>query len=300
MVTIKGASYVCYDETSEPYGGPCSKTTEANFYTFDGKLIGVVSGNTDMHGMTRRLDPKAPKPKVCEIRLQKFFVGKNIDKTVETDFIMFYDINGYLIGGDVYYGCNQPPSTEATEATTTNPSLDDLADYTNKYDLSNVPYYTWVNNVGSMTIKSASYYCHEKPGSRLVGYKLGSKTVTFYTFDGQQLITVQNNGDMSRRLDPDTPKPQISKYKIYYWAGIPLGGGLTYAPKGDYILFYDNNGNGINGTRYQGVVPPTAESLEVYNKDYNLQFATYDGYDDSERVNEEIMMSKRIGLCSIL
>jgi hypothetical protein len=142
-------------------------------------------------------------------------------------------------------------------------------------------------------IKSASYYCYDKPGDNFTGYKGGSKEVYFYTFDGKLITTVENRGMMDCRLDPDSPKPQVLKYKIKYWAGIPLGGGLTYVPTGNLIVFHDNNGDGIGSNRYKGIaIPPTSEDLEMYRSEYNLDHATYDGYDESEREMEEAMSTK--------
>jgi len=54
----------------------------------------------------------------------------------------------------------------------------------------------------------------------------------------------------------------------------------------------------IGSKRYKGQVPPNPEDLDQHKIKYNLDFAIYDGYDESERKHEEYMLTK--GSCTIL
>jgi len=313
MSVIRSASYYCYDKYNKPYIRPTSDTKTVSYYTFDGDLITSVPYKDSRDGelqVTQRLDPEAQKPLVYKIQNKKFFHGKEIDKAVEQTYIFFLDKNSNVIGSDTY--CSP------TSSSSRSPGPKDLEPYTQKYDLSNVPHYVWdeSGDVGPIAdvefpttsglfkrddekvIKTASYYCHDKSGTLFMGYQGGSKNVTFYTADGKQLCIVDNTSDVRDRLDPEAPKPQVSKYKIYYWAGIPLAFGLSYAPTGNFIMFYDNNGTGIGSKRYKGQVPPSPEDVKQYKTSYNLDYAVYDGYDESEREHEKYMSTK--GSCTIM
>ena len=139
MEVIKHASYFCYsresntcdDDGSSPK--PQCKTNKTSFYTFDGKLIAVVSHSCPRSVMELRLDPKAARPQVYKVKHKRFFVNNNFDMEIKTNFVMFYDNNGNLIGGDVYYGSELL-------------SAEDLHPYSNVYDLSAISYYNWTDN----------------------------------------------------------------------------------------------------------------------------------------------------------
>jgi len=118
-------------------------------------------------------------------------------------------------------------------------------------------------------IKDASYVVYDKTDYPYYDkVSCNSKWAQFYTFDGKPLIKVQHQLlDMSQRLDPLSPKPQIVKLQNQQ---------VTFTPKNlydvSYIFFVDNNDIIIGSDRYYNVGVPhiTSTDLEPYKSKYDL------------------------------
>jgi hypothetical protein len=99
-------------------------------------------------------------------------------------------------------------------------------------------------------IPQASYLIYEGAGE-IGGVAGGSKKVTFYTFDGNPIKTIEHHfrfPQMDRLLDPQAPKPQPTRYAVIYWPAISIGWGTKGMP-GHFIHFFDKNNNKINSYR---------------------------------------------------
>lgn len=102
-------------------------------------------------------------------------------------------------------------------------------------------------------IPRASYYVYEgsptkdspiihTPG----GVDGDSKKVTFYTSEGDPIITIEHNFKFSiiaAKLDKNAPKPKAASYKRIWWPAFDLGWGMTKGSPGYAVLFHDKNGN---------------------------------------------------------
>ncbi|CAH6419618.1 Hypothetical protein HVR_LOCUS688 [uncultured virus] len=102
-------------------------------------------------------------------------------------------------------------------------------------------------------IPGASYYVYEgattknspiacTPG----GMSEGSKTVTFYTADGDIITTIDHQQQfliVRAKLDLNAPKPKAASYKKIWWPAFELGWGMTKGVPGYAVLFHDKNGN---------------------------------------------------------
>lgn len=97
-------------------------------------------------------------------------------------------------------------------------------------------------------IANASYAIYSgKPPHPLVSKETACR-VTFYTFDGNPIITVNHPEQFHfgypkvagrLRLDPSAPKPQPVTYEIQYASRFPTLAGSSKC----IIYFYDKNGN---------------------------------------------------------
>jgi hypothetical protein len=135
-MVIKSASYFCFDKFNEPYLKANHDTRSVSYYTYDGELIETFEYTINMpikDYQVKLLDPEAPKPRVYKLQKKKFYNGKDIEQNTEVQYIMFLDKNENIIGSEVYNGSESP-------------SRKDLEPYTDKYDLTTVPYYCWDND----------------------------------------------------------------------------------------------------------------------------------------------------------
>ncbi len=85
------------------------------------------------------------------------------------------------------------------------------------------------------------------------GVPASSKLVTFYTFDGQPLKTIEHKFRfpiIERKLDQMAPKPRPTECEVKYWPAIQLGFGMRKGEPGNFIIFYDKNGNIITRERF--------------------------------------------------
>lgn len=79
--------------------------------------------------------------------------------------------------------------------------------------------------------------------------------VTFYTAQGDYIEKVEHNfrfSSMKSKLDKSAPRPQPVAYKVKYWPAFPIKGNprVTKGVPGDFIIFYDKNGNVIARYRF--------------------------------------------------
>ena len=79
-----------------------------------------------------------------------------------------------------------------------------------------------------------------------------SKTVTFYTADGDPIETQEHEFRfpmMDAMLDPNAPKPKPTSFTRIWWPAFELGGGMTKGVPGYAILFHDKNGHRFDWVR---------------------------------------------------
>lgn len=124
-----------------------------------------------------------------------------------------------------------------------------------KLDREDKPIETAHADVASMSmldtsiVPNASYVIYEGAQTCRGGVPSDSRYATFYTFDGNPLITVEHYLDftgITQKLDPNAQRPQPTTYKITHWPAISI---LLVLKKGcgrDVILFFDKNGNRID------------------------------------------------------
>lgn len=105
----------------------------------------------------------------------------------------------------------------------------------------------------SATIKNSSYVIFEGASEIMGHVPASSKYATFYTFDGEEIkkeeYSVGYFSAVYKKLDPSAPKPQPRYYKIQYWPAFS-NGYITKGQPGDFVVFYDKNGNRIQSCRY--------------------------------------------------
>jgi hypothetical protein len=97
-------------------------------------------------------------------------------------------------------------------------------------------------------IKGAAYYVYENTDPKSGYIVMGSKHVTFYTHDGQKLVTLATEGFLEPqnfRLDPAAPRPQPATFRLISFPRIREQG-----PEGDWVAFFDKHGNRIKGYEY--------------------------------------------------
>ncbi len=110
-------------------------------------------------------------------------------------------------------------------------------------------------------VQDSSYFVYEGATGTTGGIPTGSKLVTFYTFDGRPLKTIAHKfyfPIIERKLDQKAPKPQPTEYEIKYWAAHAISlkrldgtvGTVYKGVPGNFILFYDKNGNIIERDRF--------------------------------------------------
>jgi hypothetical protein len=106
-----------------------------------------------------------------------------------------------------------------------------------------------------------------------------SKYITFYTFDGNPIITIEHNFDfalMNAKLDSSALPPKPVSYKKFWWPTFKAKDTLilesVIAQSGYVVLFHDKNGNRIG--------------WEVLNS-ADEDISGWKEYDLSEAVEEE-------------
>lgn len=122
--------------------------------------------------------------------------------------------------------------------------------------------------------------------------------VSFFTFDGELLYTMENDFSLAwgALLDPQAPKPQPVKYRIQYGhccvEGIPID---------DFIDFYDKNGNLIMLFLYNRITQmiDVEESHRVALKDV-LGHSSPEFPLDLTMVQEQVSPTRSWKYCSIL
>ena len=110
-----------------------------------------------------------------------------------------------------------------------------------------------MEKVDNTVIPNSSYMIYEGQYGIISGVPNTSRNVTFYTCNGDPIATEEHYFRfrlMSRKLDPAAPKPQPIKYEIKYWPAVSCPDGMKKGVPGDFILFYDKNGNQIKSYRY--------------------------------------------------
>jgi hypothetical protein len=100
------------------------------------------------------------------------------------------------------------------------------------------------------------------------GVSSDSKTVTFYTFDGNPIITVLHNMKhhiIENNLDKSAPKPKPSSYRRIWWPAFNMGFGIVKGAPGYAILFHDKNGNRIGWERMPSIDTNINECVTKYD-----------------------------------
>ena len=157
----------------------------------------------------------------------------------------------------------------------------------------------YMAEIDASVVSGASYYVYEgapKKESYIActsgGVSGDSKTVTFYTFDGNPLTTVEHNFRfplVTAKLDPSASKPKPVSYKRIWWPAFQLGLGLTKGSPGYAVLFHDKNDNRFAWER-------------IPSADYDIRSTTK--YDLSEAFEEPADFSlkddKSGGWCQML
>ncbi len=135
-------------------------------------------------------------------------------------------------------------------------------------------------------IPSASYMVYEG-AAETGGIAYTSKYVTFYTYDGQALATIEHGlffPVMERKLDKNAPKPRPTKYKIIYNKGIRY----KVAP-GYWIIFYDKNNKRIDSWRFEdkdkSVKVLAKEDGRILEKNGTIVWLKYDFSDPNNLKN---------------
>ena len=112
------------------------------------------------------------------------------------------------------------------------------------------------NNYDFSQIEGASYYIIEgnEKSIPLGGIPGSAKYTIFYDADGNVLKKVNKEEcdffQLSRKLDPNAPKPKASTYAIKYWPAISIGFGLKKGSPGYFMVISDKNGNHLRSFRY--------------------------------------------------
>jgi hypothetical protein len=131
-------------------------------------------------------------------------------------------------------------------------------------------------NAGPMMdpIPNASYAIYE--GGRTPSALSKSTNVTFYTFDGDPIITLDHLTacpgfpKVNRpRLDPYAPKPQPVTYEIKYASKFPMLVGSSKS----IISFYDKNDNVIKKYEYNNLRHEIVVYSSLPTKDPHLAIA---------------------------
>ena len=107
----------------------------------------------------------------------------------------------------------------------------------------------------SSIIKDASYVID---GADWFRFQDNPPAPGFYTATGELIQTatgeliqvVEDQQDLKKWLDPQASKPQPISYKFKYWPAVSIGWGMTKGVPGDFVVFYDKNGNVIESHRY--------------------------------------------------
>lgn len=100
-------------------------------------------------------------------------------------------------------------------------------------------------------VPNSSYVIYEGQ-SEMGGVPAKSKLVTFYTCDGDAIVTIPHGFRfpvIERKLDKTAPKPRPTAFKRIWWPAIRLGFGMTKGVPGYMVIFYDKNGNAIDFKR---------------------------------------------------
>jgi hypothetical protein len=129
-----------------------------------------------------------------------------------------------------------------------------------------------------MVIKSASYFCLDKFSVPYCKANNETKSVLYYTFDGELITIMSYNSlyDMNLHatdlLDPNTPKPLVSKIqKKKFFTGKVI----KDAREINFIFLLDKNGNIIATEEYYGSNSPSPQDLESYKDKYDLSTVPY-------------------------
>ncbi len=137
--------------------------------------------------------------------------------------------------------------------------------------------YSMEQEQNNSVIRGASYCVYEGDTGITGGILMSSRFVTFYTFDGNEIKTIAHNHEphvIEKKLDTMAPKPQPTTYQIKYWAAHQIGFGLQKGVSGNFIVFYDKNGNKINSHRYNDTASEEGDNLEQFADKFDLSIAT--------------------------
>lgn len=163
--------------------------------------------------------------------------------------------------------------------------------------------------MASSIIPASSYYVFD-PESITRGVHISGKTVTFYTFDGNPISTVEHHFtfELDKQLDPDAKKPQPTTVKIRYWPAHYLGLGMYKGCPGWFIDFYDKHCNQVAYYRYDkeeheiilfsGVPPP---KIFTFDEAHPSSLDDIEFPMDLSKIEEVIVEDepKRSGYCTI-
>lgn len=169
------------------------------------------------------------------------------------------------------------------------------------------------NTIDNSVIPGASYYVYEgnptkessvaeTPG----GLRGGSKYVTFYTFDGNPIVTMEHNMAMQTvkaKLDPTAPIPKVASYRRVWWPAHHLGWGMRKGVPGYAIFFHDKNGNRIGWGRLafpdQSLFPPSTDFYDLKNPScifpYDISDSVEEPADFSEKSWFDLEKSEKLG-----
>lgn len=102
--------------------------------------------------------------------------------------------------------------------------------------------------ISGEVVPNSSYFVYEGDEGIIGGIPTSSKMVTFYGATGDAIETIEHHRCfpiIERKLDPQAPKPQPTSCALRYWPAIRIIGNATKGVPGDFIVFYDKNGNKI-------------------------------------------------------
>lgn len=120
----------------------------------------------------------------------------------------------------------------------------------------------------SSIIKNSSYYIYERSPTKNSpithipgGIYRDCKTVTFYTYDGNPIVTMEHNSQfsiMDNKLDPKARKPRPVSFKRIWWPGFDIG----IKAAGYAVFFHDKNGNRIGWEKMESADSDVKELTE--------------------------------------
>lgn len=125
-------------------------------------------------------------------------------------------------------------------------------------------FYTYAMKNDDSIVPNSSYVVHKVETDIAGGMPVSSKFATFYTAQGDPITSIEYGFTLQQKVDSKASKPQPVRYEIKYLPAIKFAYGVIEG--GNYIFFYDKNGNIINRFRYD----KSSDEISVDNVSYKL------------------------------